>query len=183
MDVFKDHELVRTAGDNRWTIKRPGTSQFWAEIAILSAGTVVVHGDIEPAIFAHYSGNDNTAEGCLRWVAGMADSLDYGREKMSIGMGKNLGVEYLPKKAERDIELLAERYKDRGETYEALMELADVAPYKDRHEVYEEIYAITGGAEDCQGIGEVPSSRLLYAIGAVKRLVEILYGQDNKEEA
>lgn len=172
-DTFKNHKLVKS-GDDRWIIRRPGTSQFWVEIAILSAGTVMIHGDIAPAIFAHYSGD--STEGCLRWVAEMANNFEYGSAKMSIGMLENLGAEYRSKKAEEDIENLAERYEHDEEKHEKLMELADMAPYKERHEVYEEIYDITGEAEDCYGIGEAPSSRFLLAVSAVERLVELLYG-------
>ena len=44
---YAKHVIVQSSAD-RWKLKRPGTGDLWAEVAVLAKGTLLVHGDRDP---------------------------------------------------------------------------------------------------------------------------------------
>jgi len=70
-------------GSAVFMIGNPGTGIYRAEIALLSYGTVLVHGDVDTTIFSCCS--YRTWEGKLGWLRG--DNYGYAEEKASIGSG------------------------------------------------------------------------------------------------
>lgn len=169
--AFSNHEITHK-GLDRWRCRNPEKSEHWFEVAILANGTLIVHGDISTAVFGRFSGAEYKL---LDWVAGMHDSLGYAREKISIGMGAPLGEEYDPEAARHDLKALAqvcaEEYEEDGE-YELERLLEDIEPFNNRSNLLDDIYHATGTMHDT--IGMRTTQRVVYAVYAVKKLVELL---------
>lgn len=89
--VIKDNEQSSV------TWKADDMMTTWQHVTLAGSNIVFV-GDRELAVFAHYRSEANDPsvrlKGALRWVAGFAQSHQYGLEKMKIGMGASFPRTY-----------------------------------------------------------------------------------------
>ena len=82
-DAFEKHEVV--GGTKiKWTIARPGSSSYWAEILCLTNGKLFVHGDIEYAFFV--GGCEFLGINRVGWLA--SSEIGYVAKKASCAMGE-----------------------------------------------------------------------------------------------
>jgi len=89
-EAFADHELRSETywADGygaQWTIGRPGTNIFLAQI-VSALGALVVHGDIDFVRFAYHG--SATAYQRLSWMATRQEIDSYVAEKARIGSGR-----------------------------------------------------------------------------------------------
>lgn len=92
-DAFAEHQ-IRERSDGRWLLERPGGegkwhSDYWAEIIVLRAGKLLVHGDIEHVIFGHYSDTRDPLD-IVRWMGRHEDPAYYVTQKALLGTGREL---------------------------------------------------------------------------------------------
>lgn len=182
-EVFANHLLaLDRAEEGRWILKRPDASEFWVEIVALRGGRLLVHGDIEPAIFGNWRAPQPAQEstpsynrGLVRWMGSQTRPNDsYFLEKLKIGMSSS-DAPYEP-----DLEVLAEEIDDLIKEEEdptlrdGLKEIRENLPYEesDIPEVQKAIYDLLEDAES------VPRARFIrahvvYAHAALQRLVAI----------
>lgn len=180
-EAFNDHEIVRrqlwgeTLGS--WTIKKPGSSLYWAQVCILESGAVLAHGDIQPVIFGYGDGKDQF--GMLEWIA-RADP-GYYLEKARIGSRmkfKHIDEDVAKADIVRRVEALGIEEKEHRITSrtrralgDALNELRDGVPLEIvRVHAYEE----THDPELLEGVGEVEDPRVTYAHQAIVKLYRLL---------
>jgi len=180
--AFQDHRITKS-GSDRWVIKGPHGGQFWTEIVSLEGAKLFVHGDIDCVLFA-YAGKHYGPEQKVRWIGN--SSLDYAREKASIGTGHEVANDI-----DTDVAIweLYELLRD-GAEYE------DPSVLKNRDEIEDGISALKYGEhvdvvmhqlyqagvdpEWIGSLGRVVSSRVAYAHAAVKRLAELLEEEKQK---
>lgn len=190
-EVFSEHVLQRK-DTTRWVIQRPKRSEFWAEIMKLEGGKLLIHGDIDPVIFAYYSGGeDNSPEAVLQWVANMWDSPSYAQQKASIGSSSRAyTTDYDPQIAASDIQFLIDQYVEEftaeeggletkedeeipePEVITGLKALFEQVDTLSAVEMWNEIYEVTGDVES-SAVGDCIAPRVVYAVAAVRRLVEL----------
>lgn len=203
---FKRHRM-KVIGPGHWRIMRPKDSCFWTDIVVMGDCGLAVWGDIGGLFFSYYS-HPSRPEAVVYWMAN-ADIGYYGRQKAHIGTGgAELVDEYVDDVAIFD---LRDRLKQAKEEYgegwneerstlycgtttvgaeytEAIEEAIQSVQYgTDVQEVQRALYdKISHVEQDAYewvfGIGKVPSSRLIYALSAVRRLGQLLRREDKKNE-
>lgn len=184
---FSGHRMQQV-GHGHWRIKRPQESSFWADIVVLGGNRAIsVWGDIEACTFAYCSGA-TTPEHVVHWMAN-ADPSYYGRQKASIGMG-GVGVdEYQADIAEHDLKsILAEEPENWGEAWPGVQEVYEDA-FDDaigqlrlgrdvlsvHNQLMEALHNVDSDAwEWVPQVGRVTSSRVIYALAAIRRLAELM---------
>jgi len=98
IQAFATHVITITHrseahGLGRWKLNRPGTSSMWVEVVELHGGKLLVHGDIDPQIWAY--GPGYSVGSLVRWMSDRkAPSDSYLREKARIGMGRDSALTY-----------------------------------------------------------------------------------------
>lgn len=179
-NVFKNH-ILSYASEERWVIRRTESSMFRAEVIKLGRNKLLVHGDISPVIFAYYSGEGK--EGILHWVARMKNSWGYAREKASIGMD-NVGVTvYDADVASSDIQEYIDGILEENEEesctdiVEELRSLKQKTDSRPPGYIWQEFYEINRSDPDFEPPGEVIAPRIVYAVYAVRKLVDLLAAQ------
>jgi hypothetical protein len=207
---FAAHQ-IRDQRPGHWICYRrrpdgPWTGDCWFEAIVTWGGTLVVTGDIDLVHFAQY-GKYLDPEEVLRWMGGTEDLAGYVSQKASIGMnlsdgdGSSRGVlsmldEYvwlddmanyaqscleehglpLEDPESRDFlpewlgDLMACVLIDEEDVHQAV---ADLQHGESSHEAYQ------AGAFDW---GVIPSSRLIYAHEALRKLVSLIDAQRSAEE-
>lgn len=80
---MKDHKITSRT-DRSWVCKTDGESNFWFEAIVVSAGSLMVHGDISCVLFSQCRHSD--PESVLRWMGETDDLCYYVMQKATIGM-------------------------------------------------------------------------------------------------
>lgn len=195
--AFANH-LIRDRDDRSWLCFCPHkdggwNSVYWFEAVVLRGGSLVVGGDIDIMHFAHYGKFENP-EQVLRWIGGTDDLGYYVAQKAAIGMN-------LPRDADGVVEVIddgvwMDEAIDHIETYyldgkldtskeidldelclpEWLSDLIREASQHDIREVLAQNEHLGYEAYEAGAMnwGRVPSSRLVYAHEALRRLVHLL---------
>lgn len=196
-EAFSTHEK-EDIGPGHWRIIRPDSGAHWADIVVMGDMGLAVWGDIDGCFFA-YNGSKNPEE-IVAWIAN-ADVEYYGRQKACIGMGSSeLVDEFIDEVALYDLDQCLKQLKEEhslddwncprqeqstvGETYEEAFEMARslIACGEDiRFVQYELMEDVMNEDQDAHewvfGIGKVTSSRVIFAMGAVARLHELLQAE------
>lgn len=189
---MKDHEIVART-DRSWVCKTKGENNFWFEAVVVSAGSLLVHGDISCVLFSQCRYKD--PESVLRWMGMTNDLCYYVMQKATIGM--NGGPELLESfnagvwwhEALRHLEDVL----DDSAKYENVRTRPDFSDIKDLvpewlFEIVSEGPSESGevGSFDSRaydagvhGWGRVPSYRLIHAHEATRKLCQLL----DKEKA
>lgn len=181
--AFADHVLVAEGGYApaqvySWSIARPGDSAYSAQIVSLSAGALLVHGDIDAVVFQR---SDRSLEARPFWLRG--ELSEYVMEKARIGSGEERAMAwnryvFFAHAAEYAAEYVAEG----RDVPEWLANMIDIGESIHAHTVSRERLlsdAHDDGAESddmealCE-LGKVPSARLIYAHAAINRLCDLL---------
>jgi hypothetical protein len=190
---FSRHRMTEV-GPGHWRIKRPKESPFWADIVVLGGNRAIsVWGDIEACTFAYCSGA-TTPEHVVHWMAN-ADPSYYGKQKAEIGMG-GVGVDqYESDIAENDLKsILAEEPENWGEawpdveeTYEDAFDAAiarlrlGVDVQHIHSQLMDALHNVDSDAwEWIPQIGRVTSSRVIYALAAIRRLAELMKAKEKE---
>lgn len=168
--AFENHQLVKKE-DRRWLLRKPGSGFCWVEILLLRAGRVFIHGDISPTLFGTYSGE--TEMGALNWIAHMHNDPGYAKEKARVGLDTAPVTVYDTDVARSDLNDLIERYEEDGCPF--IDELRDIVgnDLTYQSDVQEAVYRVTEDAE-ILNFGECIAPRIVYAIYAVRKLLELL---------
>jgi hypothetical protein len=176
------HDVYRAIDSHQWRVFTPGTNIFAAYIAVMGP-CVAVWGDIEGCFFA-YGPKGQRPEDILRWLAD--SNIGYAREKASIGMTSIGHEEDNAEVALHQIRGLLEDYKSEREdldvderTYNMMVETMSEAcdMLKTGHavqEVREYLYEHSIEAEYVSRIGCVTTARVIYALEAVNKLVQLM---------
>lgn len=115
---FSTHE-IRESSEGRWLLqmkRKDGswTGDRWMEVAALSGGKLLVHGDYDPVCFAY---NSDSPESRVHWMARnyQNEPCSYVMEKASIGTGGRRRVTAFDReKAARDLRKFAAEYREDG---------------------------------------------------------------------
>lgn len=196
-DLFVDHTLQGgITWPDRWSLRKPNTSDFWCEIITAHKSHLIVVGDFDPCVFAYYSPSrvSFSSKELVYWIADT--SIDYCIEKANSGMGGSTTVSYLTAVAIHD---LKEALKDATECYEDDIDAHQLGVYEEtvadaitdlnnghdvetvQNNVYSELSAIEPDSyEWIRSVGEVPSRRVLIAIVAIRRLAELFRSEGKK---
>jgi hypothetical protein len=174
---FSGHDTYRVISPSQWRIFKPGTSTFWAEIAVMGSA-VAVWGDIDGCFFA-YGPSSKHPEDVLRWLAG--SNLGYAREKASIGM-TSIGHETdLPEVAlhrlhEMRTEYVEENDDGRFDTLIAAIEEScdQLETGSTVQDLREFLYDHSFDIGEIARIGRVTTARVIYALEAVNKLVQLM---------
>lgn len=211
--AFENH-VIRSREPGRWVVQAPyldekggWNSNFWIEVVVLMGGKLLVHGDIDHVMFAHY-GQFDDPERVLRWMGGTTDLGYYVHQKACIGMGGRGGADkcldslsegvWLDHALDRiEDEMGGEKldpttFDDEGEWIDALP-IGDwfrnllrevMVENRDLEEVTQDTRHMSSDAYEA-GVfewGRVPSTRLIYAHEALRRLVALLDAEKSKED-
>jgi hypothetical protein len=160
--VIKQHTVISDTHSIS-LIKKPGRSEFWAEIICGVAGTVIVHGDFDMCGFRGWY-KDSWRQ-VLSWVA--SSHIDYLVAKASHLTDEVYTHEFCRQTAEEDLERYLEEELIDFDTCSKAKSLL-YEPDKAR----EFIYNATADAE--LYFGEVAASRVVFAHVAIQKLVELL---------
>lgn len=156
-----------------YVIGRPKSSAYRTEIAVLSWGTLLVHGDIDTVVFANYFNAKNPRE-VIAWMANA--SSGHAREKASIGSGGKIAQDVDLDIAVKDLlEIRRQGYisADCAREANAYLKNGDLEAAK------RAIYEFSGDAELCD-LGSVVDSRIFMAQAALQRLLFLLDTQGEK---
>lgn len=199
ISTFKGHELIyRNDELGLWTIakryedgNKSIRSEYYTEIYAGSWGHITVGGDIDYCVFGYYSDKRHKGAGhkhaMLKWL-GCSTSFGYIREKACIGLSCS-GMKDLSTTNDEDVALEKIDYE-----IKTLKDEIDADPdsrfYDAQIEAWREARALVTG-EDltraeihvCDNVqdgweflplGEVTSSRVIYAWAAMRRACELL---------
>lgn len=179
---FAGH-VIRKATESSWTIGTPdGSSIYWACICVPSPRQVVVLGDISPVVL--FGGYEEPRQQ-VSWAG--QSSIDYFCEKASIGLvGRELvwerkGEVMLDQLAWHDVADDADsdrrdgdpRHPQIGEAMGVVRngdDLEDVVRYLHEEDVFD--------AELAGNLGMVPTTRVFYAMAALRKLHALLVAQE-----
>ena len=209
--AFKAHRM-RVIGPGHWRIWNPKNSgNFWCDIVVMGNCGLAVWGDIDGCFFSYYS-HPKTPEEVVYWMANADVSYyGRQKAHIGMG-GPELVNEYVDEVAIYDIRQRLKDAKEEfgecwhepnrshswsentsgrstGELYTEAMEKAISAiqcgdPVEMvKNALYEDLSGIdSDSGEWLGGIGRVPSSRLIYALTAVRRLGQLLRREEKKKE-
>lgn len=172
--AFSNHDQI-SCEDGRWYIASSSSVFYWAEVVWLRGGKLLVHGDIEAVIFD--GGGDFIGIERARFFAD--SDIDYITSKASMGMGSDLAMEIDPSVMAFDLRVVFDDMRKQPPDYcddkacisirEAIEQLNNGVP---TYEVIRELYDRVDNDWSC--IGRVPSVRIYYAHGALKKLCELM---------
>lgn len=179
---YAEHVIVQSSAD-RWKLKRPGTGDLWAEVAVLAKGTLLVHGDRDPILFGHLSNYEHPEE-VVHWMARPRPDTGYFVEKASIAMGYTEGIIWRPsmkcflEELHAAIDELDEEGHERREALqEIVLRTTDLEDEDDdfliegfKLDIYNTVpYDIEGMPK-----GRVISNRMVHAWAIIQRLSQLL---------
>lgn len=173
-EAFAQHQIV-ARGDGRWRFGRPSDSLCWFEVVSLSGGALLVGGDIDYLVFAHYSDTQDPIDKVC-WLGRQRDVDYYVAQKATIGMASDALVRVI----DRDVlahdlgELLKESWS--GAKREALEgAIEELQQGEDESIVLHGLYRAPFDFEDLpRRLGMVPSPRLIFAHQALVRAADLL---------
>ena len=185
--AYEKHE-IRDRGDRWWHIARrypdgdrSFDSSYVTDIFCGRLGEVYVGGDISSMVFAYNNANPISR---LHWIGDCNDLEYYVAQKASIGMGRDLQNAVWDYDSELAATQLHEHYQQlldagRSATPPAMKDLKDILlelglelPQERAVELTHELdWTIMEGLGP---LGEVVSTRLVYAWAAIRRLCEVL---------
>lgn len=199
---YAEHQIVPYAPPvhhlanqcDRWLIKKPGTNNYWAEVAVLARGTLLVHGDGgDPVLFGHYRDATNPAS-TVHWMNRARPDDGYFMEKVRIAMGSGADAtiwhpsidqfceeleayiaECVPG-GEHDPDDMREPDKARRELAELKEILSDAKERGTDDDVRDfrtEVYNVTGDSEMLPE-GRVISQNMIFAWVVIRRLSALL---------
>jgi len=177
IQAFEGH-VLRASEERHWSIGRPGTGVYFAEV-FAGAAHLYVGGDIDTVAFGYYlDGGDPLA--MLRWIGCTDDVGWYIKQKAGIGLSDSgrLTEGYDDEVARSELGmLLREDLEDpdapgAGKRIRMLQEAMDYT--HDEVELRGFLYEETDDPELASDIGQVCSPRVVYAWAAVRRLCELL---------
>lgn len=200
---FANHR-IRERSPGRWLVQRryPDDKEwdtvFGFEVIVLWGGKLLVHGDIDPAIFAYY-GKYEDPEQVLRWMGGTSDLSYYVAQKARIGMGSGKADALLELKDEgvwidQALGYIEDRIASEGgdpvnldpatldwESLPAIPEkvqalIQEILDGRNPNEVLQDPDHMSADCYEAGAFqwGDVPSHRLIYAHEALRRLVQLL---------
>ena len=207
---FKRHQM-KVIGPGHWRIMRPDNSCFWTDIVVMGDCGLAVWGDIGGLFFSYYS-HPTRPEVVVYWMAnadigyygrqkahigtGGAELVDEYVDDVAI-----FDLRYRLKQAEEEYGEGwtdtrtrnnswggEEEYTPKGEYTEVIEEAIESVQRGDdvkemQRALYDKISHIEQDAyEWVFGIGKVPSSRLIYALTAVRRLGQLLRAKARRDE-
>lgn len=178
--AFAEHTIVRR-GTGHYLVQRPGTSTCSFEAVELAHGGVMVGGDIDYVVFAHFRGPGSPID----WI-GKTNDLGYVVEKATIGFGGDSRLVYISDFTLAHLEL-DDFANDHGLTQEQrqLIEDAKDVLKDDGVEAAERMLA-DAFPEDVEWLlplGRLPSPRIIYAWRALWRLSTLLSAKEVRRES
>ena len=182
---YAEHQIVSESAD-RWMLRKPGTSNMWAEIAVLAKGTLLVHGDTDPVLFGHMT-DCRRPENAVHWMARSAPDDHYFVQKAGIAMGCAASAVIWTPSIKRFREELSEMIADLDQDHhdhrqnrrykKELEDVLEVALGSDEHE----IPSLQGAVYDTAGCdgedipkGRVISQTMICAWAIIRRLSALL---------
>lgn len=172
---LKDHVIlsrhVADEGHASFAVGRPGDSAFMAEVALLSFGTVLVHGDVDTVIFARCS-----YKGWRQKLSWLADTnYDYAEEKAAIGSGCS-GMARCVETAIAVSDIAYHR-RQLDLDKETAREARDLCLDGDVHSANSLIYEKTGDFEICD-LGQCTAPRVFMAQAVLSKLNALLIAEE-----
>ena len=176
--TYATHVIV-DRGPDRWRIRKAdGCSNFWTEIIIGAAGTVIVHGDGPDLILRSWK-NSESGRNLLRWVA--SSNLDYLAGSVACGKDRVYDAELARQYARELADQYIEDYGSTDATAKKLLDLVEnpSTPWDDGVEIRVRLWDIDAELE-LEGLGLRPSWDLISAQAACARLTELLDDEDTQ---
>ena len=197
---FAKHRITESS-HGRWLVKQPGTSTFGFEVVVLAGGKLLIHGDINAVIFAHFHPNqhdsaEDNASACVHWMASRKRPDDhYFIEKAKIGSDSDDTVwtrdddtlreetqDLIKQESEGEVDedgAVDSKKRDRREALEHALNMIGSSTHE---EVQREVYE----ALDCDGEsvpqGKIVSTTMVYAHAALQRLDVLLKEVSDKQK-
>lgn len=186
---YAQHQIVSESAD-RWMLRKPGTSNMWAEIAVLAKGTLLVHGDTDPVLFGHMT-DCRRPENAVHWMARSAPDDHYFVQKAGIAMGcAASAVIWTPSikcfREELSV-MIDELHREHGSEHPLKQELEDILARARDDE--DDISSLQKDVYDCGVEGEdVPKGRvisqtMICAWAAIRRLSTLLKAREAEAES
>jgi len=149
-------------------LRRPGESNFCAEVCCLAWGTLMVHGDVETAVFSRCSYTNWEAK--LGWMRG--HSYDYAQEKLSIGTGCRAMAYCFDEEVaqEQIVYWRRQKYIDADTAREAQLLV--------RNGEHHEARSVVASANFELDLGMTVDSRVVMALAVVTKLCELLDAEE-----
>lgn len=183
--AFENHRITKES-DRRWLLQRLRDSgcpdwTYAAEVIVLEGGALYVGGDIAHVVFAH-GPRDPVAR--VRWMGECNDLDYYVRQKAVIGTGlESVSVWDVDVACDELRAWVAENPEDVRDR-EAIDEALET---DDRNSFYEHAHRGIGRQSEpwevVADMGEVLSTRVIYAHAALARLCVLLRQQAQKRTA
>lgn len=182
---YAEHVIVQSSAD-RWKLKRPGTGDLWAEVAVLAKGTLLVHGDRDPILFGHLADYDRPSD-VVHWMARPRPDTGNFVVKASVAMGMTEGLIWRPSMKLFLEELHAvidgldeEEHEHREALQEIVLQTTDMENEDDDYLIEGfklDIYNTAPYDIDGMPKGRVISHRMVHAWAIIQRLSQLLKEQ------
>lgn len=187
--TFAEHTIA-SRSEGRWVLKRGGTEgNLWCEVAALSAGFLLVHGDFD--LCAWEGASYRKPRGLVAWIGAHGNDLGYVTEKAQRALdGRELTEKRCAEVLQHDLaSLLAEWEAYHGEepserVREAITDAIerteddDLPPYGLDAIVHELMDADVIDGEDACSLGYVTTRRVIRGWAAVNRLHTLLCAEE-----
>jgi len=182
--TYSKHTITDETVD-RWRLSAPDTFGFWAEVVVLSNGTLLVHGDTDPVLFGPMI-DCRRPENAVHWMARSSPDDSYFIGKASRAMGAAAAatiwrpsIDAFAENLEVFIEDMDEE-DDRGPLEDMLYE----ARRSEDSDVEGLQRAFTDATDaDYEPRGHVISSTMIFAWAIIQRLSSLLKAREPKEES
>jgi hypothetical protein len=157
----------------RYLLMPPSGFLMWAEVVVLRAGCLLVHGDVDTVVFSNFY-KPKTPRDVLEWMGSKDTCYTYAEEKASIGGSiARCFDEYVALR--RVLEYRRNGTLDREQARQ-LKELLDDGT--SQQEFSTRMYELTRDPELCS-LGTVTDQRVFMALAVIKRLLKLLPDHDN----
>lgn len=178
--------LLEQKPDGRWS------GNLWCEIIVLAGGSVLVHGDFEPCIFAGFSGGSPRDH--IAWIGGHED-VSYPASKASLGLGSREYVEEIDEDVLRtELREIADDWENESgekipeEVLEAIDDACDqieteaLQQFELQKLIMQLVEANVVDSERAASLGVVTSRRAIMAHAAIRRLHILLCERERAAE-
>lgn len=155
-----------------------GKKWQWAEVVVLRGGSVLVHGDVDTAIYG-YRYPAGSARDVIRWMANADHS--YAREKAGLASGGKIAYDYDGDVARARVLEWRRLQMISGEAARAAIEYMDAGP-SDEHGLAQVLYDNDAGLDNYSP-GRVVGATVIFGQSVLGRLLELLEEWDAQPRA
>ena len=157
----------------RYFLMPPRGSLMWAEVVVLRAGCLLVHGDVDTVVFSNFYKPQHPRD-VLEWMGNKDTCYTYAEQKASIGGS-------IARCFDEEVALrrVLEYRRNKTLDHEQARTLTELLKDgTDQHEFSDRMYELTRDPELCS-LGTVTDQRVFMALAVLKRLLKLLPEHDN----